>query len=121
NLAPGSYSQVRLIPVDATAPLTSSAQTAGALYNAEADYVDGSGTTHQLPLELLNPDKGIGIPGTLKVPVGNIGAALAATSGTTSTTGTTTPTTTTTPTSTTPTTTIAITFDAVRALTPFSY
>jgi len=37
NLAPGSYSQVRLIPVDATAPLTSSAQTAGALYNTEAD------------------------------------------------------------------------------------
>src|SRR5258708_18420225 len=94
NLAPGSYSQVRLIPVDATAPLTSSAQTAGALYNTEADYVDSAGTTHQLPLELLNPDKGIGIPHTLKVPVGNIGAALAAAT----------------------TTTFAITFDGARAL-----
>jgi hypothetical protein len=130
TLAPGSYSQVRLIPVDATAPLTSSAQTAGALYNTEADYVDSAGTTHQLPLELLNPDKGIGIPGTLKVPVGNIGAALAAattttgttgTIGTTGTTGTTTPTTTATPTTTTTTTTFAITFDGARDLTPFSY
>jgi len=119
KLAPGSYSQLRLIPVDASAPLTSSAQTAGALYNTEADYVDSAGTPHQLPLELLNPDKGIGIPGTLKVPVGNIGAALAATTGTTSTTGTTTPTTTATPTTTT--TTFAITFDGTRDLTPFTY
>jgi hypothetical protein len=99
KLAPGTYSQVRLIPVDATAPRTSSAQTAGALYNTEADYVDSAGTTHQLPLELLNPDKGIGIPGTLKVPVGNIGAARAAAT----------------------TTTFAITFDGARDLTPFSY
>ncbi len=130
KLAPGTYSQARLIPMDATAPLTSSAQTAGALYNTEADYVDSAGTTHQLPLELLNPDKGIGIPGTLKVPVGNIGAALAVatattgttnTTGTTGTTGTTTPTTTATPTTTTTTTTFAISFDGARDLTPFSY
>src|SRR5215813_14816033 len=33
-----TYSQVRLIPVDATAALTSSAQNAGAIYNFEADY-----------------------------------------------------------------------------------
>ena len=122
KLAPGTYSQVRLIPVDATAPLTSSAQTAGALYNTEADYVDSAGTTHQLPLELLNPDKGIGIPGTLKVPVGNIGAALAATTGTTGTIGTTgtTGTTTTTATPTT-TTTFAIALDGTHDLTPFAY
>jgi uncharacterized protein DUF4382 len=128
NLAPGSYSQVRLIPVDASAPLTSSAQTAGALYNTEADYVDSVGATHQLPLELLNPDKGIGIPGTLKVPVGNIGAALAAatpTTGTPATTGTTTtgittPTTTATPTTTT-TTTFALSFDGTHDLMPFAY
>jgi hypothetical protein len=93
RLVPGTYSQVRLIPVDATAPLSQSAQYAGALYNSEADYVDSSGNTHQLPLELLNPDKGIGIPTALKVPIGNIGAALAAGAGGlgsgTSTTGTT--------------------------------
>src|SRR6202140_3648584 len=133
KLAPGTYSQVRLIPVDAAAALTSSAQTAGALYNTEADYVDSAGTTHQLPLELLNPDKGIGIQGTLKVPVGNVGAALASTSTTTTgttiaattsttTTPTTTPTTpTTTPTTTTTTTSFALTFDGARDLTPFTY
>jgi hypothetical protein len=69
----GTYSQVRLIPVDATAPLATSAQNAGAIYNFEADYVDSSGTTVQLPLELMNPDKGIGIPTSLKVPIGNVG------------------------------------------------
>ncbi len=78
-----TYSQVRLIPVDPTAALTSSAQNAGALYNSEADYVDSDGATHQLPLEFLNPDKGIGIQGSLKVPVGNVGAGLSGTSTTT--------------------------------------
>src|SRR6202163_440572 len=133
KLAPATYSQIRLIPVDAATALTSSAHTAGALYNAEADYVDSAGTTHQLPLELLNPDKGIGIQGTLKVPVGNVGAALAGTSTTTTgttitattsnttTTPTTTPTTPTTPTTTTTTTSFAITFDGARDLTPFTY
>jgi hypothetical protein len=126
RLTPGTYSQVRLIPVDAAAALASSAQTAGALYNTEADYVDSAGTTHHLPLELLNPDKGIGIPGTLKVPVGNVGAALtgATSTGTTTTTGTTptTATTTTPATATTATTTsFAITFDGARDLTPFTY
>jgi hypothetical protein len=83
-----TYSQVRLIPVDATAPLATSAQNAGALYNFEADYIDSQGSTHQLPLELLNPDKGIGIPTSLKVPVGNVSKGLAGTSTTgTSTTG----------------------------------
>ncbi len=51
KLAPGTYSQVRLIPVDASTALTSSAHTAGALYNTEADYVDSAGTPHQLPLD----------------------------------------------------------------------
>jgi uncharacterized protein DUF4382 len=142
KLEPGTYSQIRLIPLDSSAALATSAQTLGALYNAEADYVDSAGTTHQLPLELLNPDKGIGIQGTLKVPVGDIGAALAASSaaGTTNTTGTTdfagTPTTTptvptipttpTTPTNpTTPTTTTTTSFavnqDGTHDLMPFAY
>jgi hypothetical protein len=130
RLVPGTYSQLRLIPVDAAAALTTSAQTAGALYNTEADYVDSAGTTHQLPLELLNPEKGIGIQGSLNVPVGNIGAALGAvsttTTGTTTATtpGTTTPTPTTTPTTPTTTTTtssFAITVDGARDLTPFTY
>ena len=100
KLLAGTYSQIRLIPVDASATLTASAQAMGALYNAEADYVDSSGTTHQLPLELLNPDKGIGMQASLKVPIGNLGSsgatgALGVGVGTgTTTTGTTTGTTT---------------------------
>ncbi|MGH8277630.1 MAG: hypothetical protein ACRETH_13145, partial [Steroidobacteraceae bacterium] len=103
----------------------------------EADFVDSSGVTHQQPLELLNPDKGLGIQTSLSVPFGNIGAALstvaanttAATSGTSGTgtigTGTATTPTTTTPTSgsTLPTTTaqFAVSFDGARDLTPFAY
>jgi Domain of unknown function (DUF4382) len=87
RLAAATYSQVRLIPVDASAPLAASAQNAGALYNFEADYVDSQGTTQQVPLELLNPDKGIGIQTSLKVPVGNVGASLTATGTGTTTTG----------------------------------
>jgi hypothetical protein len=130
KLAPGSYSQVRLIPVDATAPLTLSAQTIGALYNSEVDFVDTAGTTQQLRLELLNPDRGIGIQTSLSVPLGNIGAALGAatTTGTTSTTtgfttGTTaaTPTTGTTTTSTTTTANFALSVDGARDLTAFYY
>ncbi len=119
KLSPGSYSQVRLILVDTSAALTSSARTAGALYNAEADYVDSGGTTHQLPLELLDPDRGIGIQGSLDVPVGNLGAALGAVSRSTTSTTTTTPTTTST--SSTKIASFAIDFDGVRDLTSFTY
>lgn len=127
KLTAGAYSQVRFIPVDAATPLTVSAQTLGALYNMEADFVDSAGVTHQLPLELLNPDKGLGIQTSLSVPFGNIGAAFGAVSSPT-TTGTTTGTTlgTTTATSTTATGTtataeFALTFDGVRDLTAFTY
>jgi len=85
RVAARTYSQVRLIPVDPTAALAASAQNAGALYNFEVDYVDSQGTTHQLPLELMSPDMGIGIQTSLKVPVGRIGAGLGS-PGTTSTT-----------------------------------
>jgi hypothetical protein len=95
SVIPGTYSQIRVIPLDPSAALSTSASAAGALYNSEADYVDSSGTTQQLPLEFLNPDKGIGIATSLKVPIGNVGAALSSTSTTGSTTGTTTGTTTT--------------------------
>lgn len=78
KLAPGSYSQIRLIPVDASVPLTISAQTLGAAYNMEADYIDGNGNSQQVPLEVLNPDKGIGVQASLTVPIGNVGAAVGA-------------------------------------------
>jgi hypothetical protein len=127
KLVPGSYSQVRFIPVDATTPLTTSAQTLGATYNMEADFVDASGVTHQLPLELLNPDKGLGIQASLSVPIGNIGAALGGTSTATTSplaSTTTTAATTTTPTSgsgTTTTAEFALIFDAARDLSAFTY
>ena len=137
----GTYSQVRLIPVDATAPLASSAQNAGAIYNFEADYVDSSGVTQQLPLELLNPDKGIGIPTSIKIPIGNVGVGLGgtgtttgvpfgSTSGTTAnpfgtTTGTTSPpltsTTTGSTTSTTPNNSLAAALDGTVNLVPFTF
>ena len=56
----GTYAQVRLIPVDSGPTLLDSAQALGALYNSEVDYTDSAGTLHRVPLELLNPDKGIG-------------------------------------------------------------
>ncbi len=141
RLAPGTYSQIRLIPVDATTPLTASAQALGALYNMEADYVNASGVTVQAPLQILNPDKGIGIQASLTVPIGNIGAGLSSLSSTVSTPSTTPDTTfgsseTTTPTTTTgstglglgssgsTTTTIAnftFSFDGARDLVMFTY
>jgi hypothetical protein len=87
RLVPGTYSQIRLIPVDATVPLTASAQALGALYNMEADYVDASGVTQQVPLQLLNPDKGIGIQTSLTVSIASIGlGAVASAAGSPSTT-----------------------------------
>lgn len=128
NLAPGSYSQVMLIPVDSSTPLTLSAQTLGALYNCEADYVDSSGTTQQLPLELLNPNAGIAIQTGVSVPLGDVGgelgaASTASTTATTTATTTTTPTTTSTPGSSGTTTTVnfALSVDGARDLIPFTY
>jgi len=63
----GTYSQVRLIPVDSSATLLDSASNLGAIYNSEVDYTDSAGTLHQLPLELLNPDKGLGVTTTIQV------------------------------------------------------
>ena len=83
RIAAGTYSQVRLIPVDASAALTASAQDAGALYNFEADYVASNGVTQQVPIELLNPDKGIAIQTDIKVPVGNSNPSLTGASATT--------------------------------------
>ncbi len=123
---PGTYSQIRLIPVTAV-DLATSASDIGAIYNAEADYTDAKGVLHQLPLELLNPDKGIGIAGSLHIAVGSLGAAAALSSGlgttsttsTAATTGTTSATTATT--STTTTTTFALSIDGGRDLVPFTF
>ncbi len=67
NVPIGTYAQVRLIPVDSSATLLSSASTLGAIYNSEVDYTDSNNAAHQVPLELLNPDKGIGVATTVQV------------------------------------------------------
>lgn len=130
---PGTYAQIRLIPVDPAAALTAAAKDAGAIYNAEVDYTDSAGNPQQLPLELLNPDQGIGITGSLHIAVGSIGSSAALTSAlgtsstgtnmgrTTATTGTATTSTTATSTGTTTTTSFALTLDGARDLVPFAF
>jgi len=80
----GTYAQVRLIPVDSSATLLDSASSLGAVYNSEVDYTDSAGTLHQVPLELLNPDKGIGVTTTAQVK-GDTTNVFSATSNSTST------------------------------------
>src|SRR5204863_6020833 len=84
----------------------------------EADYVGSGSTPQQLPLELLSPDQGIGIQGSLSVPIGNIGAAL---SGTTTPTSSTPSTTASATSSSTTTASFALDFDAARDLALFTY
>jgi hypothetical protein len=85
-LGAGTYTQVRLIPVDALTSLLPSAVAAGALFNSEVIYVDSSSQTHTLPLELQNPEKGIGIQTSLTVSAsttsGNLGIGTSSTSAT---------------------------------------
>jgi hypothetical protein len=71
NVAAGTYKQIRLLPVDETSALTSSASRAGARYNSEAEFNDASGAQHRVPLELLNPDKGIGIHASIRLKSGS--------------------------------------------------
>jgi hypothetical protein len=63
----GTYAQVRLIPVDASAALLESASTLSAKYNSEVDFIDSAGHPQQVPLELLNPDKGLGVTTSVQV------------------------------------------------------
>jgi hypothetical protein len=69
RVAPGTYNSILLLPVDRSTPLTDSANALGARHNQEADYADAT-TTHQVELTLPNPEKGIIVTGTIKVPVG---------------------------------------------------
>lgn len=69
RVAPGTYNSILVLPVDPTLALTASAQALGAVTNQEADYADANGS-HAVPLIIPNPEKGIVVAGTLKVPVG---------------------------------------------------
>ncbi|HET9391532.1 MAG TPA: DUF4382 domain-containing protein [Steroidobacteraceae bacterium] len=86
SIPSGSYAQVRLIPVDSSAALTSSASALGAQYNSEVDFVDTAGK-HQMRLELQNPDEGIGIPTNLTITNSVSGSFGATNTSTTTTTG----------------------------------
>src|ERR1700744_3625137 len=67
GLGSGTYSQVRLIPVDASTALQSSATAVGATFNSEVIYVTSDSQTHTLPLELQNPEKGLGSQTSLTI------------------------------------------------------
>jgi hypothetical protein len=128
NLPIGTYAQVRLIPVDAGSTLLSSAGSLGAVYNSEVDYVDSANTLHQVPLELQNPDKGIGIATSIEVK--GTGTAIFSSSSSSSSSSTdsttTTDTTSTTATDSSSSTTntpfsLAINVDGSKDLVPFTY
>jgi hypothetical protein len=127
NVPIGTYAQVRLIPVDASATLLSSASSLGAVYNSEVDYTDSSGTAQHVLLELLNPDKGIGVATSVQVKGGttNVFSSTSSTTSTSNTgttsTQTTTPTTTSTGTTPAPTFQLAINVDGAKDLVPFTY
>ena len=80
----GTYAQVRLIPVDSGSTLVASAQAAGATYNAEIDYTDTVGNLQKIPLELQNPDKGIGIPTSIQINGSTVNILASGDSSTTS-------------------------------------
>jgi hypothetical protein len=126
----GTYSQIRLIPLDSSAALASSASALSAIYNSEADYTDSAGTAQRVPLELLNPDKGVGVSTTLtiKASLSQLGAPSAtATTGSTCPAGDTDPSctevkgTTTTTSSSTPSVSVAVTVDGIHDLVQFAY
>ncbi len=115
----GTYAQVRLIPVDPSATLIASAQALGATYNAEVDYTDTNSVAQQLRLELLNPDKGIGIPTSIQVT--GQGVNILASPTTTSTTSTTSTSSSSSSSTTTKTFSLAINVDGAKDLVPFAY
>ena len=70
NVPLATYKQMRLVLSDSTSTLQSAAQSAGATYNNEVDYVDSSGTSHQVPLQVPNAAEGIAVPLSLSIEAG---------------------------------------------------
>jgi hypothetical protein len=70
TLPVGTYQQIRLVLVDESDPLTSSAQSHGLTFNDQVDWTDGQGNAHTSPLEIASPRQGIGINGTFTVSSG---------------------------------------------------
>jgi len=81
NVPAATYAQARLIPVDPSEPLLSSASNLLAIFNSEVDYTDSRGNPHRLPMEFLNPDKGLGVTATIQVKA-NTNTAFSSAGGT---------------------------------------
>src|ERR1700722_1631158 len=68
NIPQGTYAQMRLLLTDSSAVLSTSAQTAGLLYNDQVQYLDSSGAAVAAPLVLVHPEQGIGLSVSLTIP-----------------------------------------------------
>ena len=64
----GTYQQMQLILSDPSASLTSSAATAGLVYNDQVQYLNSAGTAETAPLDLVHPEQGIVLTVSLSVP-----------------------------------------------------
>jgi hypothetical protein len=114
SLPAGTYQQLQVVLADASAPLTTAAQSAGLSANAVVQYVDASGVSRTLNLELPSPTSALLIPVSLTLTSSSPSAFFAGDSNTAGTTaaGGSTPTTTAAPT------TIAIDIAALRTFLP---
>jgi hypothetical protein len=64
----GNYAQMQLLLTDTTAPLTTSAQTAGLIFNDQVGYLDATGAALTAPLDLVHPENGIVLSVSLSIP-----------------------------------------------------
>jgi hypothetical protein len=64
----GTYQQMQLLLADPSASLTSSATTAGLLYNDQVQYLNSAGAATTSPLDLVDPAQGVVLAVTLSVP-----------------------------------------------------
>jgi hypothetical protein len=67
TLPVGTYQQIRLLLLDESDPLSSSAQAQGLTYNDQVDWTDSLAASHSSPLEIALPRQGIGLNGTFTV------------------------------------------------------
>jgi hypothetical protein len=61
KVAAGTYRQIRVLLASRDDDLHDSAEDVGATYNNEVTWFDEDGDEHTSPLEVLNPDQGVGI------------------------------------------------------------
>ena len=64
----GTYAQMQLLLTDTAAPLATSAQAAGLLYNDQVGYLDSTGAALAAPLDLVHPENGIVLSVSLSIP-----------------------------------------------------